>query len=77
MPLSIFDTFIRETIRKGNELHTNDLLNLSERHSAKARNRLPMPGGQIDDLDAHVHAGIKFGTLYCDPPWAVPGAVLP
>jgi N6-adenosine-specific RNA methylase IME4 len=73
VPLSIFDKFIRDTLAQGKELYTRNLLNISERRAATARNKLPMPGGQIDDLHSLVRAKRKFGTIYCDVPWDVPG----
>jgi N6-adenosine-specific RNA methylase IME4 len=73
VPLAAFDAFISDTLAAGKELYTRNLLNLFERQAAKTRNQLPMPGGQITDLHSLVRAGRKFGTVYCDVPWDVPG----
>ena len=41
------------------------------------RNLEPQVGGRIDDLYELVRQGRRFGTLYMDPAWRVPGVTLP
>src|SRR6266568_814877 len=78
VPTRLFETFIRDAMRRENEISTRSLLNLTDRKLAAQRNRRKVVGGVIDDLIDFSQTGPKMGTLYIDPPWRIPGAsVLP
>ncbi len=78
VPARLFDSFIRDAMRRENEISTRALLNLSDRKQAAQRNRRKIIGGVVDDLIEFARKGPKMGTIYLDPPWRIPGSsVLP
>ena len=48
-----------------------------ESHLQRLKNLEPQPGGRVDDLYELVRVGRRFGTIYLDPPWEIPGTTLP
>lgn len=70
LPQKQFDAFVSETKDAGQEITTAAVLRLGR----AAQNCEPiMPAvpveGVTDDLQSLIDAGLKFGTIYADPPW--------
>src|SRR5204862_613865 len=68
---------IQHALDTGRELTTRWLLQKCESHIQRERNLERQPGGRIEDLHALASSGRKFGTIYMDPAWEIPGVTLP
>jgi len=77
IPSKLFEGYLAEAHRIGWEITTRALIHVCDRRQAAAKNRRRIVGGRVDDLVAFARAGNRVGCLYIDPPWHVPGVVLP
>jgi len=77
IPRRVRDAMIQEALDTHRELTRSWLLQKCESYVQRQRNLQPQPGGHIDDLYALVASGRRFGTIYMDPPYEMPGHTLP
>lgn len=77
IPPKLFDEFLADAHRTGWEINTRAMVHLCEHRLAVAKNQQRIVGGRVDDLVEFASAGNRMGCIYIDPPWHVPGAVLP
>jgi N6-adenosine-specific RNA methylase IME4 len=77
LPRWLREGTIRYALDHQREMTTKWLLMRCESDMQRQRNLEPQPGGRVEDLFALASSGQKFGCLYLDPPWPIPGLTLP
>jgi N6-adenosine-specific RNA methylase IME4 len=77
IPTAEFEAYLRRARQPGWEITTRQLLYLSDRRQAGARNRQRIVGGRVSDLIEFAQAGNRMGTILIDPPWPTVNAALP
>src|SRR5258708_298669 len=77
IPLKLFEDFLVQAHRIEWEITSRALIHACEHRQAATENQKRVTGGRIDDLVEFAHSGNRMGTLYIDPPWQIPGVVLP
>lgn len=68
---------IRDAFDTGRAITICRYLMQCESHLQREKNLEAQPGGRVEDLDELIRAGRRFGTIYMDLPWPIPGLVLP
>jgi len=73
IPDDIFEKYVQAHIDSGTEITTSALLRIAKQYQATIESKTvpqhTLSGESIDDLETIVKAGIKYSTIYADPPW--------
>jgi N6-adenosine-specific RNA methylase IME4 len=77
IPPWLKDKVFRDALDTGREITMRWYLIQCESHLQRERNLEPQIGGRVEDLYELIGAGRRFGTIYIDLPWPIPGVVLP
>src|SRR5438105_5032915 len=77
IPRWLLDREVQVAIDTGRELTLRWIFNKCESYLQRQHNLEPQVGGQVEDLHDLIRAGRRFGTIYIDLPWPIPGCTLP
>jgi N6-adenosine-specific RNA methylase IME4 len=74
IPKKVFDTYLRDALKRKDEITTRALLSVADRRTSGERNRKRIQGAAVADLVSFAAAGHRVGCVLVDPPWEIEGA---
>jgi N6-adenosine-specific RNA methylase IME4 len=69
VPTEDFESHVVQLRDAGKEITTAGALRLAKKLQQPGQQETPTKGGRIEDLHEAVKRGLKWGTIYADPPW--------
>jgi N6-adenosine-specific RNA methylase IME4 len=64
-----FEDYIEDSLGSGAELTTQGALRLAKQAANAVRNEAAAGPEAVETLEQLIERGLKFGTVYADPPW--------